>query len=67
MHAFFASQKSEEGATAQSLFRRHSPEEQPTFTSSGIVFAHGPDWVEQRRFRYLHDNLIMIKILSVIN
>ena len=53
MHAFFASQKSEEGATAQSLFRRHSPEEQPTFTSSGIVFAHGPDWVEQRRFRYL--------------
>lgn len=52
MHAFFASQKSEEGAAAaQSLFRRHSPEEQPTFTSSGIVFAHGPDWVEQRRFR----------------
>ena len=52
MHAFFASQKSEEDQTAKALFRRISPEEQPTFTSSGIVFAHGPDWIEQRRFRY---------------
>nr|AKH03500.1 cytochrome P450 3033B1 [Paracyclopina nana] len=45
MHAFFASQHSE-----QTFLKRKSEEEQPTFTSSGIVFAHGPDWVEQRRF-----------------
>lgn len=53
MHAFFASQKSEEGSAQgsfESIFKRRSLEERPTFTSSGIVFAHGPDWVEQRRF-----------------
>ena len=52
MHAFFASQKSEEDQTAKALFRRISPEEQPTFTSSGIVFAHGPDSCQSQNTSY---------------
>ena len=53
MHAFFASQDLE-NESISSILTGESFGKQPYFASSGIVFAHGPDWVEQRRFRFVY-------------